>query len=69
MLGELVNILSVFEDIYRRFNNLTPTTGAFLGSSKAHWSIQRILNEKKAFVYEFEKLMIKREPVFFKVAS
>ena len=60
-------VFLVFEDIYRRFKDLTPTTGAFLGSSKAHWSIKKILNEKKAFVYEFEKLLVKREPIFFKV--
>ena len=60
--------MAVFEDIYRRFSaKAVPTTGAFLGHAKVKWSLEEVIEKKKAFVYEFEQLLLKREPVYFKV--
>ena len=63
-------VVAVFEDIYRRFSaKAVPTTGAFLGHAKVKWSLEEVIEKKKAFVYEFEQLLLKREPVYFKVRA
>ena len=62
--------MAVFEDIYKRFSaKAVPTTGAFLGHAKVKWSLEEVIEKKKAFVYEFEQLLLKREPVYFKVRT